>query len=241
MTLPVLAPPGPARRRLLRHGQDADRRELGQPLHALPLPARRDQRPRAAQGRRRLPPVQARHPRHPQLDQDHDGAVPRAERSRARGRGEGLVRGAGGADHLPGGRGAGAQARGGRPRGRDRLGRDQVRGAAARAAARDRAPALHAARGGGRLLHGARDRADLLRGGQDLLAPAVHRGARDRSGEELVLHRLDHRSAAARPGGTPGGDEPRSAALPRRRPPPLAGALLRAAAQRSAGPARAAS
>ena len=51
---------------------------------------------------------------------------------------------------------------------------------------------------------------------------------RDRPREELVLHRLDHRPAAARPGRPPGRGEPRSAALPRRGAPPLAGALLRA-------------
>jgi HAD superfamily phosphoserine phosphatase-like hydrolase len=70
---------------------------------------------------------------------------------------------------------------------------------------------------------------NLLRGGQDLLAPAVHRRARDRPGEELLLHRLHHGPAAAGSGGASRRCQSRPVPLPRGGAPPLAGALLRGA------------
>src|SRR5262245_60580450 len=78
------------------------------------------------------------------------------------------------------------------------------------------------------MLHGTRDRPDLLRRGEDLLAPAADRGRGYRSREELFLHRLDHRSPAARSRRAPGRRESGPDALPRGRAAQLAGALLHA-------------
>ncbi len=100
-----------------------------------------------------------------------------SERALARD-GEGLDGGGGGADHLPGGRGAGRRAPGEGSRGRDRFGSDEVRGQASRGAPRDQASALHASRSREGALHGSRGRADLLRGWEDLLAPPAGRESR---------------------------------------------------------------
>ena len=168
----------PRDRRVLRHGQDADRRELGHALHeatatsAARSPAGISLKGVAAYLQYKLGVLDIR-----AWTADAMLAVPRRERARARARGARLVRRARRADHLPGGRGDRARAPKRGPRRGDRLGRDQVRREAARRAARHQAHPLHAPRGRARPLHGPRDRADLLRGGQDLLAPAADRGA----------------------------------------------------------------